>query len=117
MTHPQTAALQTLLERVDAGDDQAPFWKVWLPENEDGPLAFVAQRAFNGSLDAAKALHEAVLPGWFPGVSQNIHSGEWLAWVQDKVTHHFSRSGADPARSWLIAILRALIATPDTEGR
>jgi len=118
MTHPQTAALQNLLERVEAGKRLTMADTACLGQGR-GQLHTAKQglEAYNGSLDAAKALHEAVLPGWFPGVSQNIHSGEWLAWVQDKVTHHFSRSGADPARAWLIAILRALIATTDTEGR
>jgi hypothetical protein len=68
-----------------------------------------AMRAYNGSLDAAKALHEAVLPGWFPGISQNIHFGDWYAWVQTKTLHHDARD-QDPARAWLLAILEALIA-------
>ena len=66
--------------------------------------------AYCGSLDAAKALHDALLPGWFPGMSKNIHHGHWYAWVQDKATAHFSAVEPDPARAWLLAILRALIA-------
>jgi len=126
---PNTAALQALLERVEAGDDQAPFWKVWLPENEDGPLAFVAQRAFHGSLDAAKALHEAVLPGWavdrmgiWPGGIASVRIvGTHIGHDGDR-WHNFKDGEAEgvspiPSRAWLIAVLRALIATADTEGR
>jgi hypothetical protein len=65
-------------------------------------------KSYHGSLDAAKALHEALLPGWFPGMSQNVHSGQWFAWVQDKFTYHFKANHQDnPARAWLLAILRA----------
>ena len=67
-------------------------------------------RAYRGSLDAAAALHEALLPGWFPGMSQNIHSRYWFAWVQNSEGSHFSATEADPARAWLIAVLRAVEA-------
>ena len=70
--------------------------------------------AYNGSLDAAKALHEAVLPEWYPGMSQNIYFADWYAWVQTKTAHRDARN-LDPARAWLLAILEALIAQePDT---
>ena len=107
----QIAALDALIGAVEAGDRHlCPFWKVWPPESKDGRLAYIADNAFTGSLDAAKALHEALLPGWFPGMSKNIHHGHWYAWVQDKATAHFSAVEPDPARAWLLAIIRALIA-------
>ena len=80
---------------------------------EDGRTERIAYEAFGGSLNDAKALHEALLPGWFPGLSQNVHSGFWFAWVQTKDEKHFSATEADPARAWLLAILRAL----EQEGR
>ena len=67
-------------------------------------------KACNGSLDAAKALHDALLPGWFPGLSQNTITKNWCAWVQTDKRAHISVFGRDPARAWLIAILRALIS-------
>jgi hypothetical protein len=76
-----------------------------------------AMRAYNGSLDAAKALHEAVLPGW--DVSLNTSWGKIL---NSSVSRHGSGSfyaKHDPmgkdlvfplSRVWLLAILEALIA-------
>jgi len=112
MTDPQTAALIALLERVEAGDDMSDaFCPIW---HHNG-LCIEAENAFNGSLDAAKALHEAVLPGWEWGRTEgNIY-------VKDprRGTRSTKWGGPNdnPARSWLIAVLRALIATPDTEWR
>lgn len=61
--------------------------------------------AFEGSLDAAKALHEAVLSGCIWRLTPNrcvimdVHG--CLASV---------RNADNPARAWLLAIIRALIA-------
>jgi hypothetical protein len=75
--------------------------------------------AYRGSLDAAKALHEAVLPGrshqWhisnevnFDGYVCSIFSCAADSYVS--TTHQ-----PTPARAWLLAILEALIAQePDT---
>ena len=63
--------------------------------------------AYNGFLDAAKALHEAVLPGWV-----------WLidcdeaevkpSW--ETTDGYDAEIEGRPARAWLLAILEALIA-------
>jgi hypothetical protein len=72
-----------------------------------------AGEAYRGSLDAAKALHEAVLPGW---------TWVWAGYGQGHVTPRegkYSRLAQsaecknNPARAWLIAILEALIAKED----
>jgi hypothetical protein len=63
--------------------------------------------AYDGSLDAAKALHDAVLPGWFWSIdSEDCGVCLYTHLLDDAVL------GADdnPARAWLIAILEALIA-------
>ena len=70
-----------------------------------------AWKAYNGSLDAAKALHEAVLPGWDYGlytrrttcdvavtVTPPGFQGPYI-WINSHI----------PARAWLLAILEALI--------
>lgn len=77
-----------------------------------------AFRAFNGSLDAAKALHEALLPGWrvedmhqkFDG-SAFRRLGKWQVCIE-RVKDFVEVSSMDhsPARAWLLAILTALIA-------
>jgi len=69
--------------------------------------------AYRGSLDAAKALHEAVLPGW-----------EWRirddgrAWVWRTVSDLCGGDEVDdnPARAWLLALLDAIIAK-EASGR
>ena len=66
-----------------------------------------AWNAYNGSLDAAKALHEAVLPGWEHG-----HDGS-IAWVKRKgkrTSYRHNAQNGFTARAWLIAIIKALIA-------
>jgi hypothetical protein len=82
--------------------------------------AMDAVDAFDGSLDAAKALHEAVLPGWRVGqigqqyAHQDDPSDAWSVWIvaPDYLTTcaQASAQGPCPARAWLLAILRALHA-------
>lgn len=61
-------------------------------------------KAFDGSLDAAMALHEILLPGWVFVVSEGsasvLEKGNGFATMEK----HYSNN---PARSWLIAILKA----------
>lgn len=109
-----SADLDKLIAAVEAGDAEATGDAL----REIGKADMItldqygwAYNAFKGSLDAAKALHDALLPGWFPGLSQNIHSGHWYAWVQTADVKHFSATEPDPARAWLLAILRAYRGT------
>ena len=101
---PNTAALQALLMKVEAGE-----WWANLPR-PDILHTDLCWKAFNGSLDAAKALHDAVLPGY-----------EWLLGKSNAKVFPYNDTAdiagsygmaSDPARAWLIAILRALIAPP-----
>ena len=74
-----------------------------------------AMNAFYGSLDAAKALHEAVLPGWvnvdIKWVSTRIVS---IGSVEMSDGRSVSKSESnDPSRAWLLCILDALIAEAD----
>lgn len=103
-------SIRALREAVEAGETLTPHDFI----RTDTPLlrkhatdAWLAQ-AYD--MNAALALLKAVLPGWFPGVSQNIHTGLWYAWVQDFATAHYSATEADPARALLIAILKAMEA-------
>jgi hypothetical protein len=74
----------------------------------DFDTQFSAMKAYKGSLDAAKALHDVVLPGW----GFVIDDGRSLVVRVDVV---FSAKASTPARAWLIAILRALIAQDTTQ--
>jgi hypothetical protein len=76
-------------------------------------------KAAHGSLDAAKVLHDAVLPGWTASIGQNAHHHNWSAWVRlvegGIISKEFILGEATPARAWLLAILDALISQePDT---
>ncbi len=77
-----------------------------------------AMRAMNGSLDAAKTLHEAVLPSWEFGVTYNEENGaKPSAFVAVEGGElGFEATNKDPARAWLLAILKALIAQSEAEG-
>jgi hypothetical protein len=75
-----------------------------------------AINAYNGDLNAAKALHEAVLPGWYYTIKQQVSVG---ARMHVEVTtpatggdrqYENGYHPTNPARAWLIAILKALIA-------
>jgi hypothetical protein len=71
----------------------------------------LARNAFDGSLDAALRLHEALLPEWAWGRWSNGHM-----WVTDDVgdADRFVTSTGfhqdNPARALLLAILRAVKA-------
>ena len=92
-------ALTELLDKVKAGK-----WHndgtTWLFGN-DWPNV---HGAFYGSLDAARALHDAVLPGWGWSVS------DCMAKVSCDYRIQSGHDDHNPARAWLIAILNALIA-------
>ena len=105
-------ALRELLTKVKEGGDVYDFGVVGGPT-----LRGYAEGACVGSLDAAKKLHEAVLPGWrcvlcmtYPLASASVFQ------VNDDQSHTVGKhraidaSNEVPARAWLIAILEALIA-------
>lgn len=79
-----------------------------------GDAEDLAHEAFHGSLDAAKALHDALLPGWAWTIQDN---GEQI--LRPPNGHPREALGEpeirtvgprnNPARAWLLAILDALI--------
>lgn len=105
-------ALADLRDRVKAGGD--PEFQCWV--DAFFRSAFNAIEAYNGSLDAAKALHEAVLPGWRYTIT-NGPSGDVVvvADTLDKPVDTFGISRNNPARAWLLAILDVLIAQEEQE--
>jgi len=97
----RTQALIELRDAVKAGDmETLPWRKVF---GWDATLS--ADGAQRGSLDAAKVLHEAVLPGWRWKLDQ--HYAE--IWERVQVAHS-AEFVDNPARAWLLAILEAIIA-------
>jgi len=110
-----TQALRDLLVKVEAGtifagdfvtDEEAALVYDAFPPNDDdvvGSAEWVGL-AHDGSLDAAKVLHEAVLPGCSWGV------GDTCAGVYINGEYRSKEVCGNPARAWLICILRAMIA-------
>jgi hypothetical protein len=111
-------ALTELLAKVEAGDALPRDFRCLEVSMQDArytEMPPAARLAYKGSLDAAKALHEAVLQGWhinltldFCSVFPDGNDGEQLA--------HTGQCNDNPARAWLIAILKALIAGENTNA-
>lgn len=108
------SAITRLADKVEAGTaTPADFVEKGLMENISAPKS--AWKAYNGSLDAAMALHEVVLPGWDWSVD-NIGRSQFCAYVYDG-RKSIGAFNANPARAWLLAILRALAqANPQPEA-
>lgn len=98
----QITALDALIEAVDAGEwNNGIAWRA-LGVGVTGR----AERAFYGSLDAVKVLHDALLPGWGYVVRQSTNCKPCAAVA--KYPHAAIYQYAEnPARAWLLAILRA----------
>ena len=104
------AALESLLERVEAGEASTMGF-------EDAGFDGWAELAYHGSLDAAKALHEAALPGWEWWLNSMNYwdGGEGPTCIlrigAPMVDLRVASARSDtPARAWLIAIIRAMLA-------
>ena len=101
-----TTALQSLADKVEVGG----WWgDMPRPQCLHTDLCW---KAFNGSLDAAKALHEAVLPGWKWGRQWSCHMWVEPCDLPGRSDRFYGEETAasNPARAWLLAIIRALIA-------
>lgn len=102
-------SIAALIEAVEAGDDAA-FRKAnraaFSTPCQDMAMQLRKENcrhAYKGSLDAAKALHEALLPGWWATLR---YSTRPLVTMGD-VEEEFRAQDDDLARAWLLAILRA----------
>ena len=127
-------SLRALYEAVKAGEaTDAHFEAVWTA-NDIGQwrLNFWANNAYRNDMNAALALHNAVLPGWgwsagscsvsddamvFPDFNCPIHGDRLRAELPilvngrewPEVTDIDQRPPGNPARAWLLAILTAMI--------
>lgn len=96
-------ALDALIEAVEAGRlSEVPFELSQMRRELWDPIV----KANSGFLDAAKALHDAMLPWWGYRVSPSyaivMHPRLSVPAVEKDAT-----SQENPARAWLLAILRA----------
>ena len=97
------AALERLIDAVEAGeitsiakDYHLTFGGQFYHPPQGNSLT--ADRAYRVSLDAAKALHDELLPGWDWDVTVD------QAMVSDATgADHFAHITGIPARSWLLA--------------
>lgn len=109
------AAIKQMLEHIEAGDFPADISARDLGfhrevDCSDMPIINLMHSAFSGSLDAAKVLHEAVL---HEGAFVEIHwarryNDESRVTIYNKGGSGWYAGSGNPARAWLIAILRAL---------
>lgn len=112
----QLTALDALIEAVEAGtwpEDWREVTRALTLHPDERHIH--AKRAFNGSHDAALALHEALLPGW--GWSLSAHSGSIGKYTQDAMVDAinpfrcYGANSSTPVRAWLLSILKAYRAT------
>jgi hypothetical protein len=108
-------ALTALRDKVRAGSFPADMSArdMGLTANYDGlPIINTMYSAFGGSLDAAKALHDAVLPCVDVDINIRLVLCDVTAFIDEpeNVTQIYSGTDENPARAWLIAVLEALIA-------
>ncbi|ODT60950.1 MULTISPECIES: hypothetical protein [Paracoccus] len=97
--------LDKLLKAVEAGSAKETDF---LASFQSSTMRHLLLRAYEGSLDAALALHEALLPGWDALIDLTAdvsvsNGAKTLAEYRD----YFGKAERSPARGWLLAILRA----------
>ena len=96
-------ALKELLAKVEAGK-YGPCTFEPLGDDAEG----YALDALHGSLDAALALHNAVLPGWGWVIHGDVASVAPI--TSSAIMENAVECTGNPARAWLVAILKALIS-------
>lgn len=104
----QTESLDRLIAAVEDGYANMGAFYAYLPPKLYG----LANDAYNGSLDAARALHGALLPGWDVDIDiRHIMSDVWI--FSPKEYRNIIVTNENPARAWLLAILKAYRSTID----
>ena len=95
--------LAALIEAVEAGMVARHDLDAFIPVFGLTTEANNALDAYRGSLDAAMALHEALLPGWFYCLMDGV------AEVRGEMEYgeQYIGKSVTTARAWLLAILRA----------
>jgi hypothetical protein len=78
----------------------------------EAQMAILAWR--NDDLNAAKALHEAVLPFGYDNFDVFSLSGEVVIKRYKPINRFYGFADCNPARAWLLAILEALISQEAT---
>lgn len=100
--------LDRLIEAVEGG---CPVEDMWMVPKVIGPypLQDYLVGSCNGSLDAAKALHEALLPGLNAHVTMDGSCQMFNEHGVSILSEEYR--GGNPARAWLIAVLKVYRST------
>jgi hypothetical protein len=106
MTDTRKDAMAVLMDKVRTGTAiEADFAEAWPhAHNSEHHRAWLA---YLGSLDAAEALHDAVLTGWEYGYDGSI---AWVKLPGLRASYRHDSMGGLTSRAWLISILSAMIA-------
>ena len=99
-------AMKSLLAKVEAGRISTDAISAAFGNGWDDVLVLAA---FDGDLNAAKVLHEELLPTRSCGITFGGEYGATVTFPPTWDDLSLSQSHAIPARAWLIAILRAKI--------
>lgn len=93
--------MDKLIRAIESGDDQ---FSSYLPAEHQKVWARI-YLAYDGSLDAAKAVHDAIVPGWM----YNVADGYCHVFpnVDGGVDYAFTGVNPITARAWLLAVLKA----------
>jgi len=100
---------------IEAWDVVAPSLQTYRMKSDGKSAALAAYAAYHGSLDAALRLHEALLSGWDYRLGRDGGDFHALVFVFGRMNEHSDGWEMCPdsiARAWLLAILKALRATP-----
>lgn len=100
--------LDKLIEAVEAGEASlATIENMAVLALGLGDSAINAGQAYRGSLDAAKALHDALLPDffWQRGGFVMTVTDDNTGWGNGIYARAYDRES--PARAWLLAVLNA----------
>lgn len=112
-------SIRKLREAVEAGTWPADFRAADI--GVYGVTTMSMYEAFSGSLDAALALMQAMLPGWMVAGIHQQDNGSWWCELREGYITSYSRvviapdnfSADTPARALLLAILKAKEATDE----
>jgi hypothetical protein len=120
MEKMETADIDALIAAVEAGGDQLPLSDIGFPDGTvwraipsgtfDGQCLHDLINAYRGSLDAAKRLHDALLPGWAWGLNDDGEAEVWPYVGGFDAPAIVGVCRDNPARAWLLSILRAVKA-------
>ncbi len=107
----QLNALKELAEKVEVGNSSNGAKAYWAFQLDSGGLRNYFM-AYHGSLDAAHALHKAVLGDRWEWVMTSDTVDVWrlnssAMLMADTICQ--GKSDASPARAWLLAIIKAKI--------